>query len=158
MQSDVSVKRRNKTSTLNVCCECGGLLFGSTSKAAIGRQKARLIILGISTPRTHKRRDRSPTLEKMSRPLLLPACALHKFRLPFGDVSSGFLQTSASDEHWDLTIKVPPEVGYLFPDSAGKPARYVRLMKSFHGLAAALRAWWLDITQNLSDWLETHVY
>ena len=126
MQSDVSVKRRNKTSTLNVCCECGGLLFGSTSKVAIGRQIARLIILGISTPRTHKRRDRSPPLEKMSRQLLLPACVLHKFRLPFGDVSSAFLQTSASDEHWDLTFNVPPEVGYLFPDSAGSQRHFGR--------------------------------
>ena len=71
--------------------------------------------------------------------------------VPFGDVSSAFLQTSASDEHRDLTIKVPPEVVYLFPDSAGKPARYVRLVKSFYGLAAALRAWWLDITKNLSE-------
>ena len=67
----------------------------------------------------------------MSRHLLLQACALHKLRVYFGDVSSAFLQTSASEEHQELTIKAPPEVGYLFSDSEGKPFRYVRLMKPF---------------------------
>jgi len=75
----------------------------------------------------------------------------HAQRVHFGDVSSAFLQTSASEEHQELTIKAPPEVGYLFSDSEGKPARYVRLMKSFYGLTSAPRAWWLDITQKLSQ-------
>ena len=70
---------------------------------------------------------------------------LHKLRVHFCDVSSAFLQTSASEEQ-EL-----PEVGYLFSDSEGKPARYVRLMTSFYGLTSALRAWWLDITQKLSQ-------
>ena len=55
---------------------------------------------------------------------------------------------SASEEHQELKIKAPPEVGYLFSDSEGQPARYVRLMKSFKGLTSAPRAWWLDITRN----------
>ena len=93
----------------------------------------------------------APTLRKMSRHLLLQACALHKLRVHFGDVSSAFLQTSASEEHQELAIKAPPEVGYLFSHSEGKPARYVRLMKSFYGLTSAPRAWWLDITQKLSQ-------
>ena len=54
----------------------------------------------------------------------------------------------ASEEYQELTIKAPP---LLFSDSGGKPARYVRLMKSFYGLTSALRAWWLDITQKLSQ-------
>ena len=87
----------------------------------------------------------------MSRHLLLQACALHKLRVYFGDVSSTVLQTSASEEHQELTIKAPPEVGYLFSDSEGKPARYVRLMKSFYGLTSAPLAWWLDITQKRSQ-------
>ena len=87
----------------------------------------------------------------MSRHLILQACALHKLRVHFGDVSSAFLQTSASEEHQESTIKAPPEVGYLFSGSEGKPARYVRLMKSFHGLMSPLRAWWSDITQKLSQ-------
>ena len=36
-----------------------------------------------------------------------------------------------------MTIKVPPEVEHLFPDSARKPARYDANL-------------WLDITQKLS--------
>ena len=54
-------------------------------------------------------------------------------------------------QYQELTIKAPPEVEYLFSDSEGKPARYVRLMKSFYGLTSAPRAWWLDITQKLSQ-------
>ena len=70
----------------------------------------------------------------MSRHLLLLACALHKLRVHFGDVSSAILQTSASEEYQELTIKAPPEVGYLFSC-----------------LTSAPRAWWLDITQKLSQ-------
>ena len=44
------------------------------------------------------------SLGKMSRHLLLQACALHKLRVHFG-VSSAFLQTSASEEYQELTIK-----------------------------------------------------
>ena len=75
-------------------------------------------------------RQQHQHLEKMSRQLLLQACALHKLRVHFGDVSSAFLQTSASEEHQELTIKAPPEVGYLLSHSERKPAPYVRLMKN----------------------------
>ena len=98
------------------------------------KAKARLVILGYEHPELTNVPTAARTLGKMSRHLLLQACALHKLRVHFGDVSSAFLQTSASEEHQELTIKTPPEVGYLFSDSEGKPARYVRLMKSFYGL------------------------
>ena len=110
------------------------------------KAKARLVILEYQHPELTSVQTAAPTLGKMSRRLLLQACALHKLRVHFGDVSSTFLQTSAS-----VTIKAPPEVGYWFSDSEGKPARYVRLMKSFYGLTSAPRAWWLDITQKLSQ-------
>ena len=113
------------------------------------KAKAKLVILVY--PELTRVPTAAPTLGKMSRHLLLQACALHKLRVHFGDVSSAFLQTSASEEHQELTIKAPPEVGYLFSDSEGKPARCVRLMKSFYGLTSAHRAWWLDITQKLSQ-------
>ena len=61
------------------------------------------------------------------------------------------LRPASGEMHQELTIKAPPEVGYLFFDSEGKPARYVRLIKSFYGLTSAPRAWWLDITQKLSQ-------
>ena len=114
----------------------------------VGDRKANalLVILG-----SHKRTDSSTNTWKDSRHVSLQACALHKLRVHFGDVSSAFLQTSASEEHQELTIKAPPEVGYLFSDSERKPARYVRLMKSFFGLTSAPRAWCLDIIQKLSQ-------
>ena len=112
------------------------------------KAKARLVVLELSAPTSVP--TAAPTLGKMSRHLLLQACALHKLRVHFGDVSSAFLQTSASEEHQELTIKAPPEVRYLFSDSEGEPARYVRLLKSFYGFTSGPRAWWLDITQKLS--------
>ena len=105
------------------------------------KAKARLVILGYQHPELTNVPTTAPTLGKMSRHLLLQACALHKLRVHFGDVSSAFLQTSASEEHQELTIKAPPEVGNLFSDCEGKPARYVGLMKSFCGLTSAHRAW-----------------
>ena len=114
-----------------------------------GDEKAKTRLLVYQHPELTKIPTAAPTLGNMSRHLLLHACALHKLRVHFGDVSSAFLQTSASEEHQELTIKAPPEVGYLFSDSEGKPARCVRLIKSFYGLTSAPLAWWLDITQKL---------
>ena len=71
----------------------------------------------------------------------------------FGDVSSALLQTSASEEYQELTIKAPPEVGYLSSDSEGKPDRYVRLMKSFYGLTSALpRGGWISHKLSRLGW------
>ena len=104
---------------LNVCCACGGFSRGSTLKAETGRQKARAGRFGVIS--IHKCTDSSTdTWKEVSRHLLLQACALHKLRVHFGDVSSAFLQTSASGEHQELTIKAPPEVRYLFSDSEGE--------------------------------------
>ena len=86
------------------------------------KAKARLVILGYQHPELTSVPTAAPTLGKMSCRLLLQACALHKLRVHFGDVSSAVLQISASEEYQELTIKAPPEVGYLFSDSEGKPA------------------------------------
>ena len=115
------------------------------------KAKARLVILGYQHPELTNVPTTAPTLGNMSCHMLLQACAVNKLRVHFGDISSAFLQTSASEEHQELTIRAPPEVGYLLSDSEGELARYVRLMKSFYGLTSALRAWWLDITQKLSQ-------
>ena len=77
----------------------------------------------------------APTLGKMSRHLLLQACALHKLRVHVSDVSSASLQTSASEEHQELTIKAPPEVGYLFSDSLGKRVIGIHVDHFLIGLA-----------------------
>ena len=116
------------------------------------KAKARLVILGYQPPELTSVSPQQHQHLEMSRHLLLQACALHKLRIHVGDVSPAFLQTSASEEHQEWTIKAPPEVGYLFSKSEGKPARYVRLLKSFYGLTSAPpRAWWLDITQKPSQ-------
>ena len=120
------------------------------------KAKAKLVILGY--PELTRVPTAAPTLGKMSRHLLLQACALHKLRVHFGDVSSAFLQTSASEEHQELTIKAPPEVGYLFSDSEGKPARCVRLMKSL--LWSHVNTPRVVVgyhTETFSAWMETHV-
>ena len=79
------------------------------------KAKARFVILGYQHPELTSVPTAAPTLGKMSRHLSLQACALHKLRVHFGDVSSAFLQTSASEEHQELTIKAPPEIGICFP-------------------------------------------
>ena len=84
------------------------------------KAKARLVILGYQHPELTNVPAGAPTLGKMSRHLLLQACALHKIRVHFCDVSTAFLRTSASDEHQELTIKAPPAVGYLFSVTRGK--------------------------------------
>ena len=61
-------------------------------------------------------------------------------------------------KHQELTIKAPPEVGYLFSDSEGKPARYVRLMKSFlWSHVSTPRVMVGYHTETFSAWMETHV-
>ena len=54
------------------------------------KAKARLVILGYQHPELTSVPTAAPTLGKMSRHLLLQACALHKLRVHFGDVSSAF--------------------------------------------------------------------
>ena len=115
------------------------------------KAKARLVIFGVSASRAYKCTDSRTDTWKDVSSFVTSSMRLAQTSFPFGDVASAFLQTSASEEHQELTIKAPPEVGYLFSDSEGKPARYVRLMKSFYGLTSAHRAWWLDITQKLSQ-------
>ena len=79
------------------------------------KAKAKLVILGYQHPELTSVPTAAPTLGQMSRHLLLRACALHRLRVHFGDVSSAFLQTSASEEHQELTIEALPEVGICFP-------------------------------------------
>ena len=107
------------------------------------KAKARLVILGYQHPELTSVPTAAPTLGKMSRHLLLQACALHKLRAHFGDVSSGFLQTSASEEHQELTIGAPPEVGFdeiFLWSHVSTP----RLVVGNH-------------TETFSAWMETHV-
>ena len=58
------------------------------------KAKARLVIPVYQHPELTSVPTAAPTLGKMSRHLLLQACALHKLRVHFGDVSSAILQTS----------------------------------------------------------------
>ena len=59
------------------------------------KAKTRLVILVYQHPELTSVPTAAPTPGKMSRHLLLHACALHKLRFHVGDVSSAFLQTSA---------------------------------------------------------------
>ena len=104
------------------------------------KANARLVILGISTENLQVYRQQYRHLERC-----LVVCYFKQAPC------TNFGQTSASEEHQELTTKAPPELWYSFSDSEGKPARYVRLLKSFYGPSSAPRAWWLDITKKLSQ-------
>ena len=149
MQSDASCKKKNWISNLNACCACAWSSRGNTAKVETGRQKRSWSFWDISTQILQVYRQQHRHLETC-----LVICyfkhAPVQLRVHFGDVSSAFLQTSASEEHQELTIKAPPEVGYLFSDSKGKPAGYVRLLKSFYGLTSAVRGGWTSNRNILS--------
>ena len=145
MQSDASRKKRNWISNLNACCACAGSSRGSTPKVETGRQKRGWSFWDISTQNSQTYRQQHQHLE-----ICLFICYFK--HAPCTNIVSMLVmcQTSASEEHQELTIKAPPEVGYLFSDSEGKPAQLLRLLKSFYGLTSAPRAW-LDITQKFSQ-------
>ena len=154
-----AVRRRKKNwiSNLNACCACAGSSRGNTLKVETGRQKRGWIgHFGISAQNLQVYRQQHQHLERCLVICSFKHAPCTNFGVHFGDVSSASWQTSASEEHQELTIKAPPKVGYFRSDSEGKPARYVRLLKSFYGLTSAPRAWWLDTDTSLSlD--ETHV-
>ena len=62
--------------------------------------------------------------------MLFQTCAVHKFKIEFGDVSSAFLQTESDEQFTDLKIRVPDEVANLLPDSMGRPSHIVKLYTS----------------------------
>ncbi|CAK0810363.1 unnamed protein product, partial [Prorocentrum cordatum] len=69
------------------------------------KPKARLVILGYQHPSLTELSTAAPTLGKLARNMLFQVCAQHKFKLKFGDVSSAFLQTDASEEFESLNVK-----------------------------------------------------
>ncbi|CAK0842079.1 unnamed protein product, partial [Prorocentrum cordatum] len=115
------------------------------------KPKARLVILGYQHPSLTELSTAALTPGKLARNMLFQVCAQHKFKLKFGDVSSAFLQTDASEEFESLNVKVPTEVAHAFPDELGRPAQILKMVESFYGLTTAPRAWWLDIPRKLCD-------
>ena len=122
------------------------------------KAKARLVILGYQHPEQTNVLTAAPTLGKMSRHSLLQACALHKLRVHFGDVSSAFLQTSASEEHQELTIKAFSEVGYLFFGFGRKICSICAFdEKVLWSHVSTPRVVVGYHTETSSTWMETHV-
>ena len=78
-----AVRRHSQVeeSNQNVCYECGGFLFGSTPKVTIGRQRARLVILGYQHPELTIVQTAAPTQQMMFRHLFLQ---VHKLFLHIG--------------------------------------------------------------------------
>ena len=111
-----AVRRFSQEEELNFKFECllrmRWVLTWKYTEGGDRKAKARLVILVYQHPELASVPTAAPTLGKMSCHLLPQACALLKLRVYFGDVSSAFLQTSVSEEHQELTIKAPPEVGY----------------------------------------------
>ena len=69
-----------------------------------GEAKARLVILGYQQPNLVDVQAAAPTMNRMSRNILLMTCANLGFRVRAGDVTSAFLQTSRSMEDEGLTV------------------------------------------------------
>ena len=114
-----------------------------------GDAKARLVILGFQQPNLVDVQAAAPTMNRMSRNILLMMCANNGFRVRAGDVTSAFLQTSQSMEDENLTVWATPELAVLFGAPPDKPWLPLRVSKAFYGLCHAPRAWYEDVAATL---------
>eukprot|EP00435_Cladocopium_sp_Y103_P052546 s1130_g16.t1 len=114
-----------------------------------GTAKARLVILGFQQPNLTEVQSSAPTLARISRNMLLATCINLGLRLRAGDVTSAFLQTSASIEDQDLTVWSTPELAVLFgapPENLFLP---LRVVKPFYGLVHSSREWYNGVSKTL---------
>ena len=110
-----------------------------------GEAKARLVILGYQQPNLVDVQAAAPTMNRMSRNILLMTCPNLGFRVRAGDVMSAFLQTSRSLEDEGLTVWATPELAVLYGAPPDRPWLPLRVSKAFYGLSHAPRAWFEDV-------------
>ena len=120
------------------------------------KAKARLFFFCVSTSRAYKCTDSSTDTWKYVSSFVAAGMRPTQTSVHFGDVSSAFLQTSASEEHQELTIKAPPEAVYLFSNSERKPARCAsdEIVLWTHVSTPCVMVG--HHTETSSAWMETH--
>ena len=117
---------------------------------ADGSAKARLVILGFQQPNLTEVQAAAPTMNRMSRNMLLMTCANSGFQIRSGDVTSAFLQTNKSLEDEELTVWATPELAvHNYAGAPKEPSTKLRVSKSFYGLVHAPRQWYDDVSRTL---------
>ena len=114
-----------------------------------GTAKTRLVILGFQQHNLTEVQAAAPTMNRMSKNILLMTCANMGLAIRSGDVSSAFLQTSKSMEQEELTVWATPELAVLFGAPPENPWLPLRVSKAFYGLCHAPRAWYEDVAATL---------
>ena len=115
-----------------------------------GSAKARLVILGFQQPNLTEVQAAAPTMNRMSRNMLLMMCANSGFKIRSGDVTSAFLQTNKSLEDEELTVWATPELAVLYGAPPDRPRLPLRVSKAFYGLVHAPREWYDDVSKTLA--------
>ena len=127
---------------------CMQMRWVLTTKAS-GDAKARLVILGFQQHNLTEVQAAAPTMNRISRNMLLTMCANLGLRIRSGDVTSAFLQASQSLESEDLVVWATPELAVLFGAPPERPWLPLKVMKAFYGLVHAPRAWYNDVSKTL---------
>eukprot|EP00435_Cladocopium_sp_Y103_P022896 s1673_g5.t1 len=112
--------------------------------------KARLVILGYQQHNLTEVQAAAPTMNRLSRNMLLTVCANKGFRLRSGDVTSAFLQANQSMEDDDLVVWVTPELAILYGAPPEHPYLPLKVVKPFYGLVHSPRAWYNDVAATLT--------
>ena len=120
-----------------------------TTKAS-GGAKARLVVLGYQAHNITTVESASPTMNRLSRNLLLTMSANLGFTIQAGDATSAFLQADQDMEGEELTVWAPAELATLFGAPPDNPILPLRVRRAFYGLVHAPRAWYNHLVMTLT--------
>ena len=116
-----------------------------------GTAKARLVVLGYQAPNLTEVQASAPTMNRLSRNVLLMICANQGFDIMSGDVSSAFLQAAQSLEDENLVVWAPSELAVLYGADPGNPMMPLKICKAFYGLVHAPRKWFDHVAGTLKS-------
>ena len=111
--------------------------------------KARLVVLGYQAHNLTSVQTAAPTMSRISRNMLLTACANLKLKILSGDVTSAFLQASQSLDGDDLYVWAPAELAVLFGADPANPVLPLKIQRAFYGLVNAPRKWYDHLSSTL---------
>ena len=114
-----------------------------------GSAKARLVVLGFQQHNLTEVQASAPTMNRVSRNMLLAMVANRKFCLRSGDVTSAFLQATQSLEEQELYVWAPAELAVLYGASPEHPMLPLKVCRAFYGLVNSPRKWFEHMTGTL---------
>ena len=125
-----------------------GMRWVLTTKST-GAAKARLVVLGYQAHNITTVQSASPTMNRLSRNMLLALCANLGLAIRAGDATSAFLQADQNLEHQELHVWAPSELAVLFGAPPENPIIPLKVCRAFYGLVHAPRAWFDHLAKTL---------